>query len=165
MNFILRATCVCVCFFFLCMLWETFLSLAPQPKLGLGRLILRFQYHRQLRNTPGSTPRKQWPARRRGRFITHNKHNGRIFMLSVGFEPAIPTVKQLVADPRLRPHGHLQQPPRDLFRRISSQKRECAAFPLFPNPWRTFKTHCNCCSNISLTRFKMKKLNFGTQGV
>ena len=91
-NFILRAMCVCV---FSCMLWWTFLSVAPQPKSGLGRLILRFQYHRQLRHTPGSTPRNEWPARRRSRYTTHNKHNGRIFMLSVRFEPAIPTVKRL----------------------------------------------------------------------
>ena len=160
MNLILSIMCVCV---FLCIHWWTFLSLAPQPKSGLGRLILKFQSHRHLRHTPGST-RNEWPARRRGRYPTYDKHNWRIYMLSVGFEPAIPTVKRLqtyALDRTVTGNGPLGT----YLGVFLAKRRSVQRFLCFLIPNEPLKPSSSCCSSISLTRFKIKALNFGTQGV
>jgi hypothetical protein len=146
------------------MRWRTFISLAPQPKPDLGRLILRFQYHRRLRHASGSTPQNERPARRRGRYPSHNKHNGRTYMLSAGFEPIISTVKRLqthTLDRTVTGNG-----PLGTYLGVFPAKRgNVLRFLCFLVPNEPLNPSSSCCSGISTTCFKMKKLYFVTQGV
>jgi len=63
---------------------------ALQPFSGLGRLIVEVsRSHRH--STLGRTLLDEWSAGHRDLCLTiHNIHNRQTFMLSVGFEPAIP---------------------------------------------------------------------------
>ena len=54
-------------------------------------IFTRFLDHTQRRTTVGRTPLDEWPARRRGLYLTtHNTHNIQTSMPPVGFEPTTP---------------------------------------------------------------------------
>ena len=70
---------------------------------GTGRPFVRFLDHTQLDththihiHTPGRTPLHEWSACCRGRYLNNTqKHKTAIFVLSAGFEPAIPAIEQM----------------------------------------------------------------------
>ena len=78
-------------------------------------------------------------------------------MLSVGFEPAIPTVKRLQTSALERTvtgNGHL-----GTYLGVFPTKRgNVLRFLCFLIPIRPLKPSSSCCSSIFTTRFKMKKL-------
>ena len=68
-----------------------FFNVALRPNAGYGLLILEvFLDHTQWRTTVGRTPLDEWSARHRDLYLkTHNTHNRRTSMPSVGFKPTI----------------------------------------------------------------------------
>jgi len=85
-------------------------------------------------------------------------------MLSVRFEPAIPTIKRLqtyALDRTVTGNGLL-----GTYLGVFAAKRGCVLLYLcFLIPNEPLNPTSIYWSNISLTHFKMKKLNFATQGV
>ena len=70
--------------FFVCFLWRC------SPMRAMASSFLRFLDHTQRRITVGRTPLGEWSARRRDLYLTtHNTHNRRTSVPSVGFEPTI----------------------------------------------------------------------------
>jgi hypothetical protein len=60
------------------------------PTRAMASSVLRFLGHTQRHTTVGSTPLDEWSARRSDLYMTtHNTHNRRTYMSSVGFEPTI----------------------------------------------------------------------------
>jgi len=85
-------------------------------QVGLGRLVMRFLDHKQLythahkhtnthAHTVGLLLTTAHPVAEARSYATRNKYNTRISMLSVGFEPTIPAIAELL----LTPHGHREQ--------------------------------------------------------
>ena len=69
----------------------------------MEHLFLMFLDHTQRRTTVGRTPLDEWSARRTDLYLTtHDTHNRRISMLSVGFEPKISAGERLQAADLLR---------------------------------------------------------------
>jgi hypothetical protein len=123
----------------------------------------RFKYCRLLRHTAESPPRNEWPARHRGRYTTHSKHNGRTYMLSVGFEPAVQKVKRFqtnALDFTVTSNG-----PLGTYLGVFPAKRgNVLRFLCFLTPNERLKSICSYWYSIAITRYKMKKLGFVTQG-
>ena len=81
-------------------------SLAQQPQVGQGLLIIEALRSHSRHTTIGRTPLDEGSARHRVPYLTaHNTHNRQTSMPQAGFEPTIPG-EQRAADPRLRPRGH-----------------------------------------------------------
>lgn len=72
--------------------------MALQPRLSLGRLVLRLIGHTNLRHTyvSGRIPLNERSVRRKGRYLPNTDQTQDTNILpSTGFELAIPTIKQL----------------------------------------------------------------------
>ena len=71
------------------------LSVAQQPNLGLGRLVVEI-YHTHTHSrthTPGRTPLSEWSPRRGGRYL-HNNHKRGTSVRSAGFEHVILAIER-----------------------------------------------------------------------
>ena len=67
-------------------------SMAQQPLLGQGLLIIEVSWSHSVRHSTFSTTLlDEWPARRRDLYLTtHNNHKRQTSMFPAGFEPAVP---------------------------------------------------------------------------
>jgi len=70
-----------------------YFSVAQQPNLGRGPLIVEVSRPHRVRrtHTAGRTPQIVAEA---ATYTTHTKFEGRISMPAAGFEPAIPTIQR-----------------------------------------------------------------------
>jgi hypothetical protein len=84
---------------------NNYFSVAQQPKSGLGRLIVEVSRSHTIRHTHthkhthtvGLLWTSDQPVADATTYTTHNKHEGRVSMLTAGLEPAIPAIKRLQA--------------------------------------------------------------------
>jgi hypothetical protein len=75
---------------------QFFISVAQQPKSGLGRLSVEVSRSHTHTHTLGRTPLNERSARRQGHCVHNtNKHKRRTSTTSAEFEPATPAIEGL----------------------------------------------------------------------